>query len=283
MKKIFLLLPLTFSLNSFSQTYNAGTVFTVYQDINPDTLLNYAFLPVSSEKYGVDLFDDSLPDIEFKAYGAAASGGTAAFINVTVLNTNVFLRFGRWDSVYITSSSYWQVTKVAKPLNAGDPINPNNAVWDNTMLYLTDHSGQPGGVKDVNDWIGGDKYLGVKYDNGSTVDYGWVRVQCITKDTCFVKDLSHSPSGLGVQDVNQPDLHIYPNPSGSAFLIDVNGLDPSKIQLENTYGQAVGFTCERKGTHLQIAPAAGLPNGCYLLRYSVNDRAFSKMLIRISE
>src|SRR6476620_2188715 len=95
---------------------------------------------------------------------------------------------GRLDSVYAPGSSSWVVTKIAKPLSAGDQVNAGAAMWDNSMLYLTDHSGHNGGNKNVNDWVAGDKYLALKYQSGATITYGWLRVQCPSEDSCYVKD-----------------------------------------------------------------------------------------------
>jgi hypothetical protein len=192
MKKLLLPILLGSYFNVNSQVYNAGTNFSMYQDIIPDTLLNYSF-PYSNETYGIKLFGNSSNDIELTAHGAASSGGSDAYIRVTSLNPNVYILFGRLDSVQFMSPPYnWDVTKVAKPLNQNDPINTVGAIWNDSILYLTDHSGHSGGNKNVNDWIGGNKYLGIKYQNGSIIKYGWIRLQCTTEDSCYVKDFSYS-------------------------------------------------------------------------------------------
>ena len=192
MKKLLLPILLGSYFNVNSQVYNAGTAFSVYNDINPDTLINYSF-PYTNETYGISVFGNSSNDIELTAHGAASSGGSDAYIKVTSLNPNVYVLFGRWDSVQYMSAPYnWNVTKVAKPLNQNDPINTNGAIWKNDTLYLTDHSGHSGGNKNVNDWIGGNKYLGIKYQNGSIIKYGWIRLQCTAEDSCYVKDFSYS-------------------------------------------------------------------------------------------
>lgn len=192
MKKF--LLPILFAsyLNANSQVYTAGTMFSVYYDINPDTLLNYTVYPYTNKSFGFNLFGSASDDLEITAEGATSPGGTSAYFSIRSLNQNVYIRFGRLDSVYIPAYNFWDVTKIARPLNAGDQINTPAAIWDTTLLYLTDHSGYGGGNKNVNDWIGDDKYVGLKYQNGNTVTYGWIRVQCVSKDSCYIKDYSYS-------------------------------------------------------------------------------------------
>ena len=286
MKKILLPLLLASCLNVYSQVYNAGTMFPVYYDINPDTLLNYTLVPYTNETYDLDLFAPASNDIELKAFGAASSGGSGAYISATSLNPNVYIRFGRLDSVYVTGSSNWDVTKVAAPLNMGDPINPGNAVWDNGTLYLTDHSGHSGGNKNVNDWIGGDKYLGLKYQNGSTITYGWIRVRCKTEDSCYVKDFSYSTIAIGIQEIRNAEVLVYPNPANSVFFlkgISINVFDISRLKVQDMYGKEVAFTSEMKGDEIKINLDHNLSVGCYLLQYFSNDYTISKKLIKLTE
>ncbi|MCW3075644.1 MAG: hypothetical protein JWO32_253 [Bacteroidetes bacterium] len=169
-----------------SQSYTAGTQYPGYVNIT-DTLLNYKTSPFTQETYSIDVFGSVATDIEFMARGSVSSGGSQAFIRVTSLNPNVYISLGRIDSVFVPASSNYNVTNIAKPLNAGNVINSAGAVWDNTTLYLTDHSGSGGGNKNVNDFVGGDKYIGLKFVSPGANSYGWIRVSCISQDSCTLK------------------------------------------------------------------------------------------------
>ncbi|MCW3071975.1 MAG: hypothetical protein JWO44_1865 [Bacteroidetes bacterium] len=283
MKK-YLLTTALIGLCLSASSQNAGTVFPVYVDISPDTLINYTLVPYSNETYGINLFGDASDDIEIKANGAVSSGGTAGYINVRPLNPDVLIRFGRLDSVYVPAYSLWYVTKVAKPLNAGDPIDPPGAMWD-TMQYITDHSGYGGGNKNVNDWIGGDKYIGLKYQNGSTTAYGWIRVQCPVEDSCYVKDYSAMPSTVSINEQSMYNVLIYPNPVNTGFYlknISTNTFDRSKLKLTDMYGKELKFKTEVMIGEIRIDLDETLPEGCYMLEYISKDCIFSKKIIKVS-
>ncbi|MCW3105126.1 MAG: hypothetical protein JWO09_3566 [Bacteroidetes bacterium] len=277
-------MPLLIGAYMGAHSQNAGTVFPVYTDITPDTLINYTIVPYSDETYDINLFGDASADIQIKANGAVSSGGTAAYISVYPLNPDVLIRLGRLDSVYVPAYSLWYVTKVAKPLNAGDPIDPPGAMWD-TMQYISDHSGYGGGNKNVNDWIGGDKYIGLKYQNGSTTAYGWIRVQCPTEDSCYVKDFSAMPSTVGINEQSVQEMLIYPNPVNTGFYlknIHTNTFDLSKLKLTDMYGKDLKFTAEPMLGEIKIGLDESLPDGCYMLQYISTDRLFSQKLVKVS-
>ncbi len=225
MKKL-LLLPILIcsQFPVFCQAFTAGTVFINYQDFNPDTLLSYTVAPYTNETYGISLFGDLANSIEFTAHGAASPGYSAAYIRVATVNPNIFFYYGRIDSVFLPTTNTWNITRIAMPLNDGDSIDAMNALWDSTMVYLTDHTYSDGGNKDVNDWIGGHKYLGVKYSDGPYLAYGWVKLHCVSEDSCYLKEFSFSELNIsvGTKEVAN-NIMIYPNPINTHFYLnDIN-------------------------------------------------------------
>lgn len=287
MKKL-LLLPIYIisSLTANSQFYTAGTIYPFYTDISPNYLLCYTVAPYTHQVYGLNIFGDTLFDVEFIAHGSISSGGTGAYINVTSLDPNVYISFGRLDSVFVPATSGWNITKVAKPLNAGEQINSPGVVWDNTTLYLTDHSGAGGGTKDVNDWIGGDKYLGLKYQTGPSTWFGWIRLQCFTEDSCYVKDLSSSVASVDLDERISDETTMYPNPISDIFYIkntEKRLMDISKLRISDLYGNEIKFTYEAIGNDLQISISSTVANGCYVLNYFSDEYAFTKKLVKISK
>jgi hypothetical protein len=284
MKNLLLPILLLASFCVKSQVYNAGSMLSVYHDINPDTILNYVVYPYTNETYALDLFDDPATDLEFTARGSISSGGSAAYINVSSLNPKLYIQFGRWDSVYAPGSSGWDVTKVAAPLLIGSPVNHASAIWDNTTLYLTDHSGHSGANKDVNDWIGGEKYIGLKHEDGSSVNYGWIRIKCITEDSCYVLDHSQSQTSSGLSEIKKDEAKLYPNPVQNTFYVkDINkyAFDVSSLKLADVYGSLVQFTYEIKDNTLKIDLDPNLSEGFYFLQYFSDKHVFSKKLIKL--
>jgi type IX secretion system substrate protein len=286
MKKLLLFFITATSYYAASaQSLTAGTMFPFYADITPDKLLTYTVTPYTHQTYAVNVFGDSLNDLEFTAHGAVSSGGSGAYINVTPLDTNVYISFGRWDSVFVPATSNWNITKVAKPLNAGEQLNTPGTIWDNSILYLTDHSGSGGGNKDVNDWIGGDKYLALKYQIGVSTWFGWIRLRCVSEDSCYVKDLSSTVASVGIATAAAVEISMYPNPVNDIFYItnSIDSWDISKLKFTDIYGKAVGFNCQQTADGLQIMLDESISNGCYLLNYYSENITITKKLIKISK
>src|SRR4051812_25074380 len=128
MKK--LLLPILFGsyLQVSSQAYTAGTPYSNYHDIVPDSLLTYQYYPSVYRTYSLNIFGSTGPELEFTSIGSVSSGGSQAQIKIRTINPDVSIRFGRWDSVWVPGSQSWYVTKVAKALLSGEQINAANAI-----------------------------------------------------------------------------------------------------------------------------------------------------------
>jgi hypothetical protein len=282
MKKLLLSTLLTFSLYSQCQVFTAGTHYSNYYDIVPDTLLNYVNYPFTNETYSLTIFGSSNPELAFTARGSVSSGGSQAFIRLTTLHQYVYIRFGRWDSVYVPGSQSWNVTKIAKPLTAGDTINASGAIWEQGDLYLTDHTGSQGGNKNVNDFVGGDKYIGLKFidiDNYNAINYGWIWVKCIGEDSCYVKEYSRSASVTGLNATGKEnDLQIFPNPIQEYFYLQ--NVDYTGIRITDILGVDVPFTIRNYSDKTQILVKSDLPAGYYFLQVKIEDKVVVKKLTK---
>jgi hypothetical protein len=286
MKKLLLVCILVSFLNTKGQVYNAGTSLNSYVDIMPDTLLNYVVAPYTHETFSVDLFGSTANDIELIAHGAVSSGGSAAYLSVTTLDPNVSVSFLRLDSVYSPGNMNWNVTKIAKPLNNGDQINHPSAIWESGQLYFTDHSGSGGGNKNVNDWIAAsDKFIGLKYQSGTTTQYGWVRLMVTTEDSMYVKDYSASAPFSGIGEMKKNEPFIYPNPVRNSFFLknaDAYINYTSKIKIADAYSKEIKFTYEISKKDLRIDLDPDLPEGCYFLQVTTdNGIQFSKKIVKL--
>jgi hypothetical protein len=275
MKKLILIPSLIFLSSQLNAQVNAGTMLSSYTDINPDSLMNYTVAPYTHETYGLNIFGDAAADIEFTAHGAVSSGGSAAYISVISLNPDVSLRFGRLDSVYSPGSSSWIITDIAKPLNAGEQINSSAATWETTQLYLTDHSGSGGGNKNVNDWIGADKYLGMKYENG------WVRIQCPTEDACYVKDFSSGNTSVGITEIAETGVFVFPNPAREKVTLTFANVVPeaASFKLYDLYSRQLDISLDRTA-HSVILGTSELAPGCYVLCYELEGKLYSKRIMK---
>jgi hypothetical protein len=286
MKKLLLSVILFSSYEINAQTVLAGFQYLNYTDVNPDTLLNYTVAPYTHEVFGINLFGDAGNDLELTAHGAVSSGGSSAYISVTSVNPDVFIGFGRLDSVFAIGSSTWDITKVAKPYSTGEQINASDVSWDNTTLYLTDHSGHSGGNKNVNDWVGGDKFLGLKYDNGGNIAYGWVKVRCVAQDSCYIQEFSAAPAVVGIAERAADHILVYPNPVRDMFYI--KDIEPASfniinLKIKDIYGKEIEFSAENVNKDLRIDMDPDVSPGCYILEYVSGDHFYSQKIVRIKK
>lgn len=286
MKKLILSFFTLISVIGTAQNYHAGTPYSNQHDIVPDSLLHYQHYPYTHNTFSLDIFGGPGYDVELIAHGAVSSGGSQGYMKIVSLNNEVSVRFGRLDSVWVPANQNWYVTKVAKPLIAGELINAADATWDNTGLYLTDHSGSGGGNKNVNDFVGGDKYIGLKYEhedyfNGTLTQYGWIWVRCTTEDSCFVKAYSRSGSPTGLVKQTLSTLKIRPNPSttGTFYIEGIVGTKTATVQITDLSGKTMNFdfTHRNGGAEVNIEP---LPSGVYFLRVTGSDGVTSAKLIK---
>jgi hypothetical protein len=261
MKKFFLI-ALVFCLRAHAQFYNAGSTLSNYMDISPDTLMHYVYFPYTTQVYHLNVFGNAT--LEFVAKGSSSSGGSIALINVKPLDPNLFISFSRLDSVYDSTSTSWLVTKVAKPLLQGQPVNDPGAVWDNTLQYITDNSASFGWTKSVNDWVGGDKFLGLKYQNGNNTAYGWVRLQCVDEDSCFIKSYSYMEMTTGLTELTKDQVSIFSNPTNTKFILSADAfLKVEEVCVYNANGKCVWK--KNNGTLNNEIDLSTQPDGIYYL------------------
>jgi hypothetical protein len=152
--------------------------------------------------------------------------------------------------------------------------------WDNSMQYIEDHSASFGWTKNINDWTGGDRYVGLRYLNGANTWYGWIRLNCFKQDSCYVKDFSSVMATVGISEVAGLRTNLYPNPAKDIFYIDI---DPAFFKKENITltdlsGRALPFSLRSEGDRIAVRPE-NLPAGCYLIRYSDERCTFVRAIM----
>ena len=283
-KYILALFFLIVGFSSFSQVYRAGDTLAVYYDVNPDTLVNYvcSFMGGGNESYYMDINMDFQSDLQIDAYCSpgSAMGGWGRSISITSLNSDLYVRLVRLDSVWNSHLSVWGVTKVAKPLQYGDSINSQSAKWDNTTLFLTSYSGGLSGYStSISDWVSiNDEYLGIKYQNTTDTIYGWIRVNCPSAADCYIKDYSFGGSGLGVTNFKSSSISIYPNPTTGFFTIQ-SSEKISSIKIVNVLGEKV---YEQAISHKRTESSVDLSkqqSGIYFLQLKTTEGIVTKKII----
>jgi hypothetical protein len=288
MKKLVLFVMLASGSALPGQVYTAGTAYSNHHDVVPDALLWYQVAPFTNNTYSLNIFGNVGPELVFTARGGVSSGGSQAFIRVRSVHPDVYVRFGRYDSVYVPADNNWRVTKVAKPLVSGETINTPGAIWEkDDDLYLSDQSGSGGGNKNVNDFVGGDKYLGLRFDELGTYTvtshYGWVWIRCVSVDSCYVKEYSSSARVSALEETAGSQIGLYPNPgSGVYFLQGGTGenIDPQNIRIQDALGRPVPFTSTRIGNDLELNIMEAVP-GVYLFSCRHGEVQVTRKLVRM--
>lgn len=276
--KLFLIISLLLflSFSSKAQVHKAGDVFTGYVDITPDTLINYVFPPYSSsESYYFNINNDSIDDFIINARAINANGQGNDYIIVKSLNPNLYIRYGRTDSVPLNSVNWW-ISKVAKPLMYGDTINTLNAIWDSTSLFLTENSFGGGHGKNLLDWATGtDLFIGVKYQTTVDTIYGWVRVNIPFANNfvkkCYIKDYSTTGFVDAINEINLGPMEValYPNPVNNTLNVLPSNfrIYNSEIEIVNTLGQTV-----LKQAYTKSIDVSMLSNGLYTLKVITQEK-----------
>jgi len=276
----FVLISISCYLHSqVNQVYNAGYALTNYDDIEPDTLINYIIGPqAQNEAYDIDVNGDLENDLRIQAWYAYSMVWSNRIIEIVSLNPNSYARFGRYDSVPTYTGGWW-VTKVALPLQYADTINSGTSVWDSVYLTLTDDSMITGDFKNVTDWVSpDDKYIALKYQDSTDTIYGWIRVNCPVMNECWIKDYSFSSFYTVIQETESDKFNIYPNPAARKIFIGRTDSEEMEVCLFDIAGKQVMGTTISKSKITEIDVSA-IHKGNYILKLTINNNSFNKKIV----
>ncbi len=221
----------------------------IYTDIRDTTLIN------NGDFFDIDLNNDGINDIEislnkfssfgsyssyyyqFKTYSVEADGLNSANVNA-VFNSNY--------TIY-----------EAAALSRSSSINSSLNTWNNYAYvggsFSSVYSG-PSYSSSSSAVFGqfagnGDKYLGVRFNIGTSVHYGWVRLDMATNFDITIKDFAFDTTAnapilagdtgisVGLTEINEGQLEMY---SQNNSLVFPNGLvETSEIRIYDLKGQLI--------------------------------------------
>jgi hypothetical protein len=289
MKKLLFFIGTTIALSQNAQVVTAGSTLANYYDVTPDSLLWYRSYPSVFFTYSINVFNSAGYEYMFKSVGSVSSGGSQAYIRIESLRPDMYMLQGRIDSVWCPGcgmGGQWNYRKVAKPLLAGDTINSPTAVWDNTYLYLTEHSGYQGANWNINDFVGGDKYIGLQFrelgNYGTDDRYGWVWVNCISEDSCYVKGYASQARTTGIAENSAGNMRTYPNPVNETFYIENTGgqnFELLSLNITDLYGKHIPFVALFKNDKVELR-LVGAANGMYLVNYEKDGLRYTSKIIK---
>jgi hypothetical protein len=278
-----------FSFRSFGQL--AGVPGSYYVDINPDTAIHCYSAVVNStgifEPFRIEINGDSQDDFGILGISVGDSSSSFGYIIVQAVNSSSYILGDHLDSVYDNYYGVWEVESVAKSLAYGDSVSPAGAVWSYASgdLYFDGylHDGTHRYIHDFPDSI--DSYVGIKYVDGNTTYYGWIRINMTGSypyKTCIVKDYSMYSGIVGIPSYSsESSVLLFPNPAGNYFYIKDRTSPIKEVEIFDVSGKhMVVPACEAGSNGIKV-DISQLSEGIYMASFpSVNGPVRQKLVIK---
>lgn len=288
--KILLILVILIAVNANlakAQAIFAGDMAGGYFDINPDKNLYYPTAQSYTDNLSLDMVGNYLMDIRFNLNMANYGGGSVSNISLESLNSTTSILLGRTDTTHQQNGQN-VLSDIIKPLFLGDSLNPANGVWKNGSLDLLRYdwfnTGNGLYIVIINDWAGlGDRYIAVRNISGNDTLFGWVRVNCVSSTSCFVKDYSRLITGLNKLSEDD-NFSLYPNPIKDKLYIKLknNVQCKSHLRISNTLGDVLLDERIDKPISSLERDLTKFANGIYFLQLQVDDGTIQTRKIILS-
>lgn len=254
---------------------SGATAQVVYTDVNPDYTADDDNNANGFTAVFLDLNNDAAPDFILAARDTTIGANRTRFTLVAPYGT-VNAVAGETPTAY----------DYALALNLNDAIN-NTLNWiaaTNTMAYNV-ASANPYNEN----WNGvTDKYLGLKFNVGANVHYGWARldVQAIG-DVWTLKDYAFNATpdaainagqtaGINTNEMESL-VHFVNQPNNTVKVVINGGLTNGNISLISSTGQVVSSSAVDGETF--TVDMNGLAPGIYVISAEFNEGAMTKKLI----
>jgi hypothetical protein len=254
---------------------SGATAQVVYTDVNPDYTADDDNNANGFTAVLLDLNNDAAPDFILASRDTTIGANRTRFTLVAPYGT-VNAVAGETPSAY----------DYALALNLNDAIN-NTLNWiaaTNTMAYNV-ASANPYNEN----WNGvTDKYLGLKFNVGANVHYGWARldVQAIG-DVWTLKDYAFNATpdaainagqtaGINTNEMESL-VHFVNQPNNTVKVVINGGLTNGNITLISSTGQVVSSSAVDGETF--TVDMNGLAPGIYVISAEFNEGAMTKKLI----
>lgn len=223
----------------------AGIHGNIYTDIVPDTLLNPPSSNIIySESFDIDINQDGIMDIRIQCQTGHSPGHGGENTSLSALDSTTTFSFLRVDSTTYSPGcggpGTMAVGTILNPFISGDTIKSGIYVSSGYLDNLNYAVGCYTYSDDL--WIKNyDQYIGLKYNDGSTIQYGWIRVLVSGFAQVLVKDFSLGTSLAGINQLNSKTkkLDVYPNPASNTISLNITGIpnfSNSIITIQNILG-----------------------------------------------
>ena len=233
----------------------------------------------------IDIDDDGLNDFVFHSACDMGSWGSEAEINIASLSNNLFAI----DTLVIDSIQYSSpLSYVVDTFELVDKFEYGDTVFNiepytSYQTWLVYHInvfgiGEQPFCLNLDNWIGGENYIGIKKIIDDVEYLGWIKVEVVSDSKIIVKDAAIYNPSLNLNHLKEQSLKIYPIPATDVINVDLIGFD--KVLIYNITGKVMmdySFTSNQKHQTFNIS---SLSSGLYLLRLIENDKIVNYKLVK---
>jgi hypothetical protein len=256
----------------------------VYQDINPDVVVN-----IANPNYALDFNNDAIPDVGF---GVAQISGSTSYsgIQFTYQGTYAGVSAGGGGvQVTPTGSATSTMSSNIAPLNNGALVS-GAAMFSSGGILAGDITitipllGQTYPYQ-LGEWLGvTDKFLGVKFTAGVNTHFGWVRLDVSAgADVITIKDYAfnatpNAPINAGqmvsLDGITMEDKVTVRSLLDEAMINVTPDLIGAQLSLVSLTGQVVASQ-SIEDVH-NVLSYAGLETGVYMITVQAADETVNK-------
>ena len=256
----------------------------VYQDINPDVVVN-----IANPNYALDFNNDAIPDVGF---GVAQVSGSTSYSGIPITYQGTYAGVsagGGGVQMALTGSATSTMSSNVAPLNNGALVS-GAAMFSSGGLLAGDITitipllGQTYPYQ-FGEWLGvTDKFLGVKFTAGANTHFGWVRLDVSAgADVITIKDYAFNatPNGainagqmVGLDGLSMDDKVTVRSAFDEAMVNVTPDLIGSTLEMYSLTGQKVyAMTIEDVNTTIKYD---GLDTGIYTISVLSSEDAVNK-------
>jgi len=217
----------------------------IYTDVNPDYVLD-----TNLETYSLDINNDGTPEAIFLMYNGVISSSIAAYGVALYSSSNSVGVVGNYGYYNWNGSSTSFGVLSALDDNVTVDINANFMSYGFAGLEAF-YVNNPGSVLTIPEWFGkDDKYMGIVFSDGVSVNFGWMRCSMNNDGTIFtIKDYAYNSQNnapiltgattpVGLEEVSAEQIHIQQRGSKVNVLL-AGDLKGGSVKVFNATGQLV--------------------------------------------
>ena len=252
---------------------------TIFDLGNDEIVLGY---DEKRANYYIDIDQNNAWDLRFKFFRYYGGSGTVSNI-ILIASDSTFFSIdtvtiqwiGPCDSLYPDTLSETVVTKYEI-----NEVLKNNQLFSQSA-FIARYAEPFGGpciiARDINYWIGGIHYVGIKKTVNNINYLGWIKVEVKTHTSMIFMELAIQNLLLDIPEYTNPAAFvIYPNPANQhIYITNVTNTSINEIRIYNQTGQML----LREGQITNSIDISSLKHGIYVIEIITKGFRYREKLI----